>query len=85
MAELGPESLEEHRAIVDLIGTYPWRQVLLVGGDFLRVELPGSWLSFENARQAGDWLKNAGLSDTYILIKGSRSMKMEQVLGNGEA
>ncbi|HMH22380.1 MAG TPA: UDP-N-acetylmuramoyl-tripeptide--D-alanyl-D-alanine ligase [Puia sp.] len=78
MAELGAESLEEHRGIVSLIGQYPWQQVLLVGGDFLRVQHP--WLSFENARQAGEWLKDAGLKGAYILIKGSRSMKMEEVL-----
>jgi UDP-N-acetylmuramoyl-tripeptide--D-alanyl-D-alanine ligase len=79
MAELGEESLEEHRQIVELIGKYPWQQVLLVGGDFLRTSHP--YLSFKNSREAGDWLRQARLSDTWLLIKGSRSMKMEEVLG----
>jgi len=78
MAELGEESLEEHRQIVDLIGKYPWRQVVLVGGDFLRT--PHPYLNFKNSREAGDWLRQAGLTDTWLLIKGSRSTKMEEVL-----
>ena len=79
MAELGPESLNEHRAIVDLIGQYPWRNVVLVGGDFEKIEHP--YQRFANSKEAGHWFSSAGLRDTYILIKGSRSSKMEQVLG----
>jgi UDP-N-acetylmuramoyl-tripeptide--D-alanyl-D-alanine ligase len=78
MAELGPESLNEHRAIVELIGKHPWQQVALVGGDFLKLEHP--YLSFANSREAGQWLKGAGLKDTWMLIKGSRSSKMEEAL-----
>lgn len=78
MAELGEESLEEHRRIVHLIGKYPWHQVALVGGDFLRT--PHSYLSFKNSREAGDWLRQAGFENTWLLIKGSRSTKMEEVL-----
>jgi UDP-N-acetylmuramoyl-tripeptide--D-alanyl-D-alanine ligase len=80
MAELGPESLNEHRAIVDLIGQHPWQQVALVGGDFLKLQHP--YLSFANSREAGHWLKGAGLKDTWLLIKGSRSSKMEEALNN---
>jgi UDP-N-acetylmuramoyl-tripeptide--D-alanyl-D-alanine ligase len=78
MAELGPESVSEHRGIVDLISHYPWRQVVLVGGDFLKVDHP--FLSFPDSRAAGQWLRDAGLKDSWLLIKGSRSSKMEEVL-----
>ena len=78
MAELGPESLNEHRAIVNLIAQYPWHQVVLVGGDFEKTDHP--YLSFPDSRAAAAWLRNAGLKDVYLLIKGSRSMKMEEVL-----
>ena len=80
MAELGPESLNEHRAIVELIGQHPWQQVALVGGDFLKLQHP--YLSFADSREAGHWLKGAGLKDTWLLIKGSRSSKMEEALNN---
>jgi UDP-N-acetylmuramoyl-tripeptide--D-alanyl-D-alanine ligase len=78
MAELGPGSIDEHRQVIELIGQYPWQQVVLVGGDFLKTTHP--FLSFDNSREAGQWLKNANLKDAYILIKGSRSMRMEDVL-----
>jgi UDP-N-acetylmuramoyl-tripeptide--D-alanyl-D-alanine ligase len=80
MAELGPESVNEHRAIVDLIGKYTWQQVALVGGDFLKLQHP--YLSFANSRDAGHWLKGAGLREAWLLIKGSRSSKMEEALDN---
>ena len=79
MAELGPESLAEHQAIIDLIGQYPWQQVVLVGGDFRKLSHP--YLSFANSKEAGRWLAGVGLKDAWLLIKGSRSMKMEEVLG----
>jgi UDP-N-acetylmuramoyl-tripeptide--D-alanyl-D-alanine ligase len=79
MAELGPESLAEHQAIIDLIAQYPWQQVVLVGGDFRKLSHP--YLSFANSKEAGHWLAGVGLTDTWLLIKGSRSMKMEEVLG----
>jgi UDP-N-acetylmuramoyl-tripeptide--D-alanyl-D-alanine ligase len=79
MAELGPESINEHRAIVSLIAQYPWHQVALVGGDFEKIDHP--YLRFADSKEAGHWLSNAGFQNIYMLIKGSRSSKMELVLG----
>ncbi|HEX4850501.1 MAG TPA: cyanophycin synthetase, partial [Puia sp.] len=78
MAELGAESLREHENIISLIEKYPWNQVVLVGGDFLKIKHP--YLSFENALQARDWFQKQQFHDTYFLIKGSRSMQMEKVI-----
>jgi UDP-N-acetylmuramoyl-tripeptide--D-alanyl-D-alanine ligase len=80
MAELGPESLEEHRRIADLIGEFNWHRVALVGGDFQKIDHP--YTRFNNAEEARDWLKEEGIRDAYILIKGSRSMAMEKILDN---
>ena len=78
MAELGTESLAEHQGIVDLIGQYPWKEVVLVGGDFQKLTHP--YKKFDNSRQAGEWFKQSRTHNAYILIKGSRSTKMEEVL-----
>ncbi len=80
MAELGEESLQEHQAIINLIGQYPWTQVVLVGGDFLRIHHP--YTRFNNAAEAGEWFRQQAFEHTAILIKGSRSMQMEKVLNN---
>jgi UDP-N-acetylmuramoyl-tripeptide--D-alanyl-D-alanine ligase len=78
MAELGDESLQEHKNIVELIKQYPWKNVALVGGDFLKTDHP--YLSFENNIQAKEWLQKEKIRDASFLIKGSRSMQMEKVV-----
>jgi len=80
MAELGAESLSEHEGIIQLIGEYPWADVVLVGGDFQKIK--HTYKRFDNSKEAAQWLKSAGLKDTYLLIKGSLSTKMEEVLSN---
>ena len=64
--------------ILDLIGQYKWKDVVLVGGDFQKIE--SSFRVFENADQAKEWFSKQGFSNSYFLIKGSRSMQMEKVL-----
>jgi UDP-N-acetylmuramoyl-tripeptide--D-alanyl-D-alanine ligase len=78
MAELGEESLAEHRSIAALIAQYKWEQVALVGGAFNQIEHP--FLRFENASAAADWFKHQSFEHTHFLIKGSRSSQMELVL-----
>lgn len=78
MAELGAASLEEHKNIISLIKKFTWKDVVLVGGDFLKVDHP--FHSFENSIQASEWYRDQDFHDAYILIKGSRSMRMEKVL-----
>lgn len=78
MAELGVDSLEEHKAIVDLIQKYTWKAVALVGGDFRKIDHP--YLSFDNAAQAKEWYKKQRFQSTIQLIKGSRAAQMERVL-----
>jgi UDP-N-acetylmuramoyl-tripeptide--D-alanyl-D-alanine ligase len=78
MMELGAESIQEHIAIVELIKKYPWNEVVLVGGDFLKIDHP--FTKMNNSTEAAEWFKQKNFHDTYLLIKGSRSMQMEKVL-----
>jgi len=78
MAELGNDSLQEHETIIDLIKQYTWKEVLLVGGDFLKINHP--YKKMLNASEAAAWFREQQFRDTYFLIKGSRSMQMEKVL-----
>jgi UDP-N-acetylmuramoyl-tripeptide--D-alanyl-D-alanine ligase len=80
MAELGEESLDEHKAIVDVIKQSNWKEVVLVGGDFLKFQHP--YISFTTAAEAKAWLLQQHFENTHLLIKGSRSMQMEKVLEN---
>jgi UDP-N-acetylmuramoyl-tripeptide--D-alanyl-D-alanine ligase len=78
MAELGMGSIDEHKAIVDLIGQYQWKDVALVGGDFLRFDHP--YHRFSNVAEARSWWQAQQFVHTSFLIKGSRSMQMEKIL-----
>jgi UDP-N-acetylmuramoyl-tripeptide--D-alanyl-D-alanine ligase len=78
MMELGAESLEEHISIIDLIRKYNWAEVVLVGGDFGRIN--HGFAFFANATEAKEWFARQGFMDTHLLIKGSRSMQMEKIL-----
>ena len=73
MAELGNESFDEHKAIVEIINKYKWTNVVLVGGNFLKIEHP--YISFNTSNEARKWLIEQNLENTHLLIKGSRSIK----------
>jgi UDP-N-acetylmuramoyl-tripeptide--D-alanyl-D-alanine ligase len=76
--ELGEDSQMEHQSIVDLMEQFNWKDVLLTGGDFSKVR--HHYHYFDNAMQAKEWLRSKSLQDATLLIKGSRSMKMETLL-----
>jgi UDP-N-acetylmuramoyl-tripeptide--D-alanyl-D-alanine ligase len=78
MAELGGESINEHKNIVELIKKNTWSKVVLVGGDFLNFEHP--FLKFENSMLAKEWWKQQHFENMHALIKGSRNMQMEKIL-----
>ena len=82
MMELGNESVEEHKNLLQLIKKYPWEYVVLVGGDFSKIE--HGFLFFENSIDAASWFSQQSFQNTHFLIKGSRSMQMERIveLGN---
>jgi UDP-N-acetylmuramoyl-tripeptide--D-alanyl-D-alanine ligase len=78
MAELGEESLQEHEEIIKLLEKYEWKEVVLVGGDFLKMKTP--YITFDNSLSAREWFNRQKFENSYLLIKGSRSMQMERVL-----
>jgi UDP-N-acetylmuramoyl-tripeptide--D-alanyl-D-alanine ligase len=78
MMELGNESISEHEAIVKLISAYNWDAVVLVGGDFNKIEHP--FINLKTSTEAKEWLKQQAFKNTTLLVKGSRSMQMEKVL-----
>jgi UDP-N-acetylmuramoyl-tripeptide--D-alanyl-D-alanine ligase len=78
MMELGEESIEEHKAIVQLIDGYNWKAVVLVGGDFSKIK--HAYIYFNNSIEAKEWLHQQQFENAALLVKGSRSMQMEKVL-----
>lgn len=78
MLELGNQSLEEHQKLVDWIGAFPWKEVVLVGGDFAQVH--HSFRYFLDRTEAAAWWRKQNFDHSLILIKGSRAIGMEGIL-----
>ncbi len=78
MMELGEYSIKEHENIISLLVEKKLQNTVLVGGDFGKIRHP--FIYFESADMARDWLKDNQIENALILIKGSRSTKMEKIL-----
>jgi UDP-N-acetylmuramoyl-tripeptide--D-alanyl-D-alanine ligase len=80
MKELGTTSIEEHQQLILLLEKHQWEKVILVGGDFEHCK--HDYTFFPNALDAKIWMQQQAFLNRTILIKGSRGIKMEQVLEN---
>lgn len=80
MLELGKWSKEEHQKILNKIENQGIKKVFLVGKQFSEVAKNSKYQTFENALELVDFFQTKPLSDTLILIKGSRGIKLEQII-----
>lgn len=78
MLELGEQSHEEHQNIVDLLQQNEFKNVFLVGNEFSKTQ--NSYLCFGEVTELTDFLDKQPIKGHYILIKGSRGIKLEKVL-----
>ncbi len=78
MLELGEQSSEEHQNIVDLLQQNKFKNVLLVGESFKNTLNP--YRCYENVNALFDYLLSNPIKRNYILIKGSRGIRLEKVL-----
>ncbi len=58
MKELGEDSLKEHQALVDQLQRTHWKAVILVDGDFAKVNHP--YIFLPNAEDAKKWIAPTG-------------------------
>lgn len=81
MKELGEESTHEHHELGRLIARYHFDKVLLCGISIIEAmdNNPGS-VHFENRLMLTNYLKSKKYQNTTFLIKGSRSMGLEEVV-----
>lgn len=78
MMELGIDTEKEHRDLLNLVQQYAWKSVMLVGESFhgLNPDYP----CFLNVDEAAEYIRFHPLENAQVLIKGSRSTRMEKVL-----
>jgi len=81
MYELGPESEAEHAALGKLIAESKFDLVILAGKDmhYALGYLPKAYY-FPDKFSLHNWLMDNPMTDTHILVKGSRGMSLESVV-----
>ncbi|MFT4757796.1 MAG: UDP-N-acetylmuramoyl-tripeptide--D-alanyl-D-alanine ligase [Flavobacteriales bacterium] len=79
MFELGNDSLKEHQHIVDLIvlNNLP---AILIGKEFIKISSRAKIKHFANSNDYIEHLSANPITDTLILLKGSRGMALEQLI-----
>ncbi|MHB9140428.1 MAG: glutamate ligase domain-containing protein, partial [Paludibacter sp.] len=78
MLELGEQSDAEHQIITDLLQQNKFESVLLVGPQFKKTH--NSYRCFDDTDELINHIEQQPISGHYILIKGSRGIKLEKVL-----
>ena len=80
MFELGEGSNEEHQKITDKLQTMDLSLVLLVGKEFSKCKTTPNFHIFEDLSLLIRYLENLNPIEYLFLVKGSRGMKLEQVI-----
>jgi UDP-N-acetylmuramoyl-tripeptide--D-alanyl-D-alanine ligase len=80
MFELGAISGQEHKLLLTRIKEMDFSRVLLAGTNFFEFRNDFPFMFFEKTEDLAGYLKENPLSGTFVLLKGSRGMRMEQVL-----
>ncbi|MBE0651158.1 MAG: UDP-N-acetylmuramoyl-tripeptide--D-alanyl-D-alanine ligase [Bacteroidales bacterium] len=80
MFELGKDSESEHQKIIDLLKSKSFKQIILIGKDFFKIQKEQKYFSFETTKEAAEYLNNQKLRGNTILIKGSRGMQLETLV-----
>lgn len=78
MRELGDYSHLEHQNIVNMLAERKADNVFLVGEEYLQTTSP--YPVFENVEQLHKYLEDNPIKGKHILLKGSRSTRMEKLL-----
>ncbi len=78
MLELGEDSIEEHKEIINLLEELELNDIILIGPIFQ--SLKSSFPSFNSVNEAMTYFNQLDLDGKNVLIKGSRGLKLELLL-----
>ena len=79
MKELGNESENEHRDIINLLKELGFEKVILVGEEFKKVSGNTNYKNFNNVDELISYIRHNDIAGKKILIKGSNSTRLEKL------
>ena len=80
MRELGAESQQEHKIILDLLKKLKFKNVYLVGPEFSQFSESSEFISFNNVEELAQYLQNHPVSGFDILVKGSNGIHLNKII-----
>ncbi len=80
MLELGEYSSREHEILIDILKEHKNISAFLVGREFMRADKNNEFKTFKDTDQLNSYLKANPVSGHLILIKGSRAIRLEEVV-----
>lgn len=80
MRELGNESEQEHKNILELLKELRFENVYLVGEEFQRVAKNSKFYTFINVEELAQYLQQHPVSGRDILVKGSNSIHLNKII-----
>ena len=80
MLELGTWSMEEHKKIINKLKDSSIKEVFLVGAHFKQLQEASCFRYFEDVDELIRFFENNGITNSLMLIKGSRGICLEKIL-----
>lgn len=80
MLELGDESEQEHKNIIELLKELNFKKVYLVGSEFSKVSAHSEFSTFENVEELIKHLASHPVSGQDILVKGSNGIHLNKLI-----
>jgi UDP-N-acetylmuramoyl-tripeptide--D-alanyl-D-alanine ligase len=80
MFELGAYSESEHSRILQLALSKGFNKIIVAGTAFKKADISKQTIAFDNSNDVADWIRKNPIENAYILIKGSRGSKLENVV-----
>ena len=80
MLELGCASQKYHQNIVNILEDTNFAKYILIGENFQKTRCSKKFIKFQDTRFCEDFLKKNKITNSQILIKGSRKMVLEKLI-----
>ena len=80
MLELGTKTIEYHQNIVRILEKTDLNRYILIGPNFKKTNSSEKFIKFNNTETCKYFLKDNKITNSQILIKGSRKMRLEELV-----